>query len=256
MGSTRFRFLGFAAFYITASDGTRILIDPYLDDSAASPVKSDGFDRVDLILVSHAAFDHLGDTAKIAIRHGCPVICGGDSKLLLMEQGVPSGQLIETVWGLTVKAAGIRVRPVVSMHRSGTKLKDGRLAVAIPLGFVVTLPDGAKFYNASDTALFGDMKIIGELEKPEVGLMNVTIENCFDFLPEFLTGEMTPYEAALASQWLGLKYAIACHYTKRNCPDVDQFVTLLKEMRNGDKPSVIPVAMEPGEEFVYQREGD
>jgi L-ascorbate metabolism protein UlaG (beta-lactamase superfamily) len=250
--STCFKFLGFSAFYITTSDDKRILIDPYLNQNPASPVKADGFDRVDLILVSHAAFDHLGDTAAIAIKYGCQVICGGDTKLLLMEQGVPASQLIETVWGLMVKSCGIRVRPVVSMHRSSTKLQDGRIVSAIPLGFIIYLEDGTRIYNASDTALFGDMRLIGELYKPHVGLMNVTIENCFDFLPEFLTGEMTPYEAALASQWLGLDYAIACHYTVKDCADVNQFVELLQQMRSEDKPYVKPVAMNPGEVFIYK----
>ena len=251
--STSINFLGFSAFYITTQNDTRILIDPYLNDNPATPVKANGFEKVDLILVSHAAFDHIGDTAEIAIKHKCPVICGGDSKLLLMEKGVPSGQLIETVWGLTVKAAGIKVRPVESRHRSAAKLKDGSLVSAIPLGFVIFLEDGTRIYNASDTALFSDLKLIGELYKPDIGLMNVTIENCFDFLPEYLTGEMTPYEAALASQWLNLDYAIACHYTKRDCPDVNQFVELLNQMKNDAKPYVKPIAMNPGEEFVYKK---
>lgn len=249
--SATFRFLGFSAFHITASDDKRILIDPYLDANPASPVKADGFERVDLILVSHAAFDHIGDTAAIAIRYGCPVVCGGDSKLLLLEQGVPAGQLVETVWGLTVRAAGITVRPVVSMHRSAARLQDGRIVVALPLGFIIHLADGTRVYNASDTALFSDLKLIGELEKPHVGLMNVTIENCFDFLPEFLTGEMNPAEAALASQWLGLDYAIACHYTVRDCPDVDRFVALLERTGKDGGHAVRPVAMRPGEEFTY-----
>ena len=248
-----FKFLGFSAFYITTSTGKKILIDPYLNDNPASPVKANGFDRVDLILVSHAAFDHLGDTAEIAIQHKCPIICGGDSKLLLMEQGVPDEQLIETVWGLTVKACGIKVRPVVSMHRSAARLKDGRIVSALPLGFIIYLEDGTRIYNASDTALFSDMKLLGELYKPHVGLMNVTIENCFDFLPEFVTGEMTPYEAALASQWLGLEYAIACHYTIKDCADVYQFVELLNKMHSENKLNVKPVAMNPGEEFVYEK---
>ena len=251
--STVFKFLGFSAFYITTHNDTRILIDPYLNDNPSSPLKANEFDRVDLILVSHAAFDHLGDTAEIAIKYKCPVICGGDSKLLLMERGVPAGQLIETVWGLTVKAAGIKVRPVESRHRSAAKLKDGTFVTALPLGFIIYLEDGTRVYNASDTALFSDLKLIGELHKPHIGLMNVTIENCFDFLPEFLTGEMTPYEAALASQWLGLDYAIACHYTKKDCPDVNQFVQLLDQMRNEDKPYVKPLAMNPGEEFIYKK---
>lgn len=250
--SAAFQFLGFSSFTITTQNNTRIVIDPYLNDNPASPIKANGFEKVDLILVSHAAFDHLGDTAEIAIKHQCPVICGGDSKLVLLERGVPAQQLIETVWGLTVKAAGIKVRPVESRHRSAAKLKDGTIVTALPLGFIIYLEDGIRVYNASDTALFSDLKLIGELHKPHIGLMNVTIENCFDFLPEFLTGEMTPYEAALASQWLGLDYAIACHYTKRDCPDVNQFVELLNQMRNEERPYVKPIAMNPGEEFVYQ----
>ena len=35
---------------------------------------------VDLVVVSHAAFDHLGDTEKIAAQYGCPVVCGGEVK--------------------------------------------------------------------------------------------------------------------------------------------------------------------------------
>ena len=96
------------------------------------------------------------------------------------------------------------------------------------------------------------MKLIGELHKPHVGLMNVTIENCFDFLPEFLTGEMTPYEAALACQWLHLDYAVACHYADKDNDDVREFERLLNLMRdqNGEEAPK-PVVMDPGGVFEY-----
>ena len=61
-------------------DGRHILLDPFLDENPGSPVRSTSFDRVDLVVVSHAAFDHLGDTEKIAARYGCPVVCGGEVK--------------------------------------------------------------------------------------------------------------------------------------------------------------------------------
>ena len=251
--STRIRFLGFSTFLITTSENKIILIDPYLNDNPSTPLKVNDLVKVDLILVSHGAFDHFGDTAEIAQKFECPVICGGDSKLLLIEKMVPAKQLIETVWGLTVKAAGIKVRPVESHHRSAVKLKDGSIISALPLGFIIYLEDGTRIYNASDTTIFSDMKLIGELYKPHIGLINVTIENCFEFLPEFLNGEMTPYEAAIASQWLNLEYAIACHYTKRDCPDVKQFVELLENMRSEDRPYTKPIALNPGEEFVYEK---
>lgn len=254
MNSINFQFLGFSTFLITTSNGTNILIDPYLNDNAASPLKAKDLQKVDLIIVSHGAFDHMQDTAEIAIRHDCPVICGGEVKPLLMEQGVSADNITISVWGLMVEEAGIKVRPVTSMHRSSVRLKDGTALDGFALGFIIYTEDGVKIYNASDTCLFSDMKLIGELHDPDVGLINVTIENCFDFLPEFLTGEMTPYEAALACQWLNLDYAIACHYTNKENKDVKEFERLLKDMKGADGSEVVkPVILNPGESFVFEK---
>ena len=244
---TEFTFLGFAAFLIKTPGGKRVLIDPYLNDNPASPLKAKDIEALDLLIISHAAFDHLGDAAEIASKTGCDVICGADSKAVLLERGVPGRQIQETVWGLMVQGGGLRMRPVESRHRSAATLSDGRQVTGLPLGFILYLEDGTKVYNASDTAIFSDMKLIGELYEPEVGLINVTIENPFDFLPTFLTGEMTAAEAALASGWLRLKYAVACHYTERDCPDVDEFYGLLRADRDGP----VPVALRPGEMWVY-----
>ena len=245
----RIKFLGFSAFQIRTSKGKEILIDPYISENSAAPYGLQDLQSVDLILVSHAAPDHLGDTATIAKQFNAPVICGGDVKAHLLEQGVSSSLLIETVWGLAVEAAGIRVRPVESKHRSAIKAKDGSLLVALPLGFLIDLESGIRIYNASDTTLFGDMKLIGELYQPDIGLLNVTIVN-MPGLPTFLTGEMTPYEAALAAQWLGLKHAIACHYTDPDCEDVKEFVEILKKAAHNKRGAPKPVALRPGEEFV------
>lgn len=248
----KFQFLGFSSFLITLDDGKTILIDPYLDDNEKAPIKSDDLPKIDLILLSHGAFDHMKDAPKIAKRDGSKIICGGETMNLLIDQGVDAKQITQTVWGLMVEECGIKVRPVVSMHRSSVKLSSGVCMDGFALGFIIYLPDGTRVYNASDTALFSDMKLIGELHKPHVGLMNVTIENDFDFLPEFQTGEMTPYEAALASSWLGLEYAVACHYTRKDCPDVEEFRLTLEQMakqKTGGAP--IPVIMDMGETFTY-----
>jgi L-ascorbate metabolism protein UlaG (beta-lactamase superfamily) len=62
---------------------------------------------------------------------------------------------------------------------------------------------------------------------------------------------MTAYEAALASQWLGLDYALACHYTNKNCDDVNEFVRLLETANSGVKP----VALDAGGTFEYSPGG-
>src|SRR3954471_16480116 len=109
--STRIRFLGVAAYEIVTSGGRHILIDPFLDENPGSPVRSDELEQVDLILVSHAAFDHLGDTEAIARRTGAPVVCGGEIKAFLTARGIPAEQIRATTWGIAVEVAGIRVQP-------------------------------------------------------------------------------------------------------------------------------------------------
>jgi L-ascorbate metabolism protein UlaG (beta-lactamase superfamily) len=76
--STQIRFFGVAAYEIITSRGQHLLIDPFLDENPGSPVKANQLEQVDLIIVSHAAFDHFGDTEAIARRTGAPIICGGN----------------------------------------------------------------------------------------------------------------------------------------------------------------------------------
>jgi L-ascorbate metabolism protein UlaG (beta-lactamase superfamily) len=65
---TKIRFFGVAAYEIVTNSGQHILLDPFLDDNPGSSVKSHELERVDVILVSHTAVDHLGDTE--ANQHG------------------------------------------------------------------------------------------------------------------------------------------------------------------------------------------
>ena len=56
-------------------------------------------------------------------------------------------------------------------------------------------------YFAGDTGLFGDMKIIGELYKPEIA-----------FLPIGDLYTMGPDTAAIAAQWLGVRQVVPMHW--------------------------------------------
>ncbi len=67
--TTQIEFLGLAAYRITNSEGKVILIDPYLDENPSSAIKVKDLERVDLICVTHLAFDHLGDTESLDFRH-------------------------------------------------------------------------------------------------------------------------------------------------------------------------------------------
>jgi L-ascorbate metabolism protein UlaG (beta-lactamase superfamily) len=226
--TTRIRFLGVAAYEIVTRAGQRILMDPFLDENPGSPVRSDSFDKVDLVIVSHAAYDHLGDTGAIAKRYGCPVIAGGEVRAYLAAKGLPATQVRATVWGIRVKVAGIEVQPVECHHWSQIRMPDGTFASGVPMAFVVRADENVRFYHYGDTAIFSDMKLQAELYKPTIGC--VGIANPQEILSrnpmpgEMMTGEMSPHEGLLAAQWLGLNTVLPCHYCNADDDDVRAFM--------------------------------
>jgi L-ascorbate metabolism protein UlaG (beta-lactamase superfamily) len=253
MAKNKFRFLSYSGFYITTTKDKRILIDPFLDDNEYCKTKVKDLGRVDLLLITHAAFDHYGDSAKVAKMYGSKVVCDGACALKLKDEGVKAEQIIETTWGLTVGAHDIKARAIENHHRSSNTLSNGINVVANPLAFIVYLEDGTRVYIAGDTAIFSDMKLQGELYRPHIGLINVCLQNPFPFLPHYYTGEMTPYEAALASHWLALDTAVACHYNDKNFEQVLEYLSIMEKMNSLGERVVKVIHPDIEEEFEYSK---
>lgn len=233
---TRIRFHGVAAYEIVNGAGRRILLDPFLDDNPGAACRHDGFESVDLVVVSHAAYDHLGDAHRIALRYGCPVVCGGEVKAWLLDQGVPDAQIRATTWGIRVRVAGIIVQPLRCDHWSQIRLRDGSFISGVPMAFIVEPDPGVRFYHYGDTALFSDMKLQAELHRPNIGAIGIA--NPHEIIPRFpmpgemLTSEMSPREGLLAAQWLGLTTVLPCHYiTLDGDADVAEYQRLDAEAR-------------------------
>jgi L-ascorbate metabolism protein UlaG (beta-lactamase superfamily) len=258
--TTRIRFLGIAAFEITTSQGQVILIDPFLDENPASPVRAADLDRVDLVLATHLAYDHLGDTAAIARRCSCPVVCGPEVKAFLTQQGVDPAQVRTVPWGGQVNPGGIRVRGIECHHTSFRKALDGQYLCGQPLGFILYADPGVRIYHSGDTAIFSDLKLIGELYRPTLGLM-CACELEKDYLEtlglkDHYGNEMSGDEGALAARWLGVEVAILCHYLQAgDQEDVRRFFDGLEDRGDGRKPLPKPLALQPGEVFEYTGEG-
>jgi L-ascorbate metabolism protein UlaG (beta-lactamase superfamily) len=252
--AVRMRFLGMAAYEFITRDGKRILVDPYIDSSPLCPVSSLSFDRVDLIIVSHAPFDHLGDTEKIAARTGAPVICGGEVKNYLIAKGLPAEQIRATVWGIAVKIENLLIYPVENHHWSQLKMPDGTFSSGVPNAYVIYFEDKIRFYHYGDTAIFRDLSLIRDIHRPTHGCLGIS--NPPEILAmnsgpgEVVTAEMSPLEGALAAHWLGLNTAFPCHYYNAGCQDVDNFTEHLQRM-NKKEDSAIPhaVVLKPGEWF-------
>lgn len=162
------RWLGHAAFEITSSGGTRLLIDPFITGNPATPdslkrlTRYTGAGKPAAILVSHSHFDHMQDALAIAQSSGAMVISSYEwvTDLKLPEAQSGGGNV-----GGTFIVGDVKVHLVPAMHSSSP---GGR-----PLGFVVEFADGRSLYHTGDTWIFGDMALIQELYHPDVILLGV-----------------------------------------------------------------------------------
>lgn len=254
--TTRLTFLGVAAFDIQGPEH-RILIDPCLSAHGAAPYSPETIPAPDVILVTHAAFDHLGDTIAIARRTGAPVVCGADVQALLHEAGIPVDQVRSTVWGIVVKVGGVVIRPVECHHWSLVTLAGGQSVAGVPMGFIIETEPGVRIYHYGDTAIFEGLRLIGRLYQPTIGLLGCTQpQMLLRQVPgagEVLTGELSPREAALAAEMLQVKLAVACHYLDVDrepveARDVADFLAAVEELGTGDGREGLALAV--GESLV------
>jgi L-ascorbate metabolism protein UlaG (beta-lactamase superfamily) len=246
--ATTIRFLGGSGYQLV-SPTHHVLIDPWLSGNPVAPDTPESIERPDVILVTHAEFDHFGDTAEIAQRTKAPVVCDPAAHALLLDRGIDAGQLVATIWGMVVEVVGLQVRPVESRHNSRAVLSNGTTFSGTPLGFIVETEPGIRVYHWDDTAIF-DMRLIGSLYEPTVGILGCSLPHealTSVSAGRYLTGELSPDEAARAAEMLGVSIAIGSHYLYRS-EDVDEFVRLVGH--HDSSRQRVALAMEPGETIV------
>ena len=193
--------LGHSAFLLVLGDGKRMLTDPWIGNPKcpAAFSRPDALQPLDLILLSHGHSDHVGEVVSIARASGAPVVCLFELGLYLTEKGLKSVR--DMGIGGTQEVNGISVTMTAAVH-SGS-IGEGREIVYLggAAGFIVRAPGTATFYFAGDTGLFGDMKTIGEIYRPEIA-----------FLPIGDHYTMGPDTAAIAARWLGVRLVVPMHW--------------------------------------------
>ena len=200
---TTFTWYGHSCYEVRTPGGKVILLDPFFGNPN-SPRSADSIDRCDLMLVTHGHDDHMGDAVAIASRLRPAWPCIHEMSLWLGRR-LPGGRdaAIGMNKGGTVTAAGIKVTMVHADHSAGDWHPGGETTLYLgePVGFVVEVENGFRFYFAGDTDVFGDMRLIADLWRPDLA-----------FLPIGGHFTMGPREAALAVELLGVKHVIPIHY--------------------------------------------
>jgi L-ascorbate metabolism protein UlaG (beta-lactamase superfamily) len=192
----RVMWLGHSTFLMTTAQGVRVLFDPFLTNNPSCPVPAKRTTTADIILISHGHSDHCEDAASIARQAGATVVASPELSGWLERQGVKHTRPMNI--GGKQRLSGLAIAMVPACHSSSAP--DGTYLGAAA-GFVVRFDHGPTIYFAGDTALFGDMRLIGDRHRPQVA-----------FLPIGDRFTMGPEDAALAAEWLGVTAIVPMHY--------------------------------------------
>ena len=191
--------LGHSTFLLRTPGGTRVLIDPWLAGNPACPDGMKKPSKLDLILVSHGHFDHMDDLVSVARETGAPVVAAFELCDWLGRKGIANVSPMNK--GGSQPIAGLRITMTDARHSSGYVDNGQMIYMGEPAGYVIALEDEIVLYYAGDTSLFGDMRLIGEMYKPDIA-----------FLPIGDRFTMGPAAAAKACAMLGVRQVVPMHW--------------------------------------------
>ncbi len=225
--SVKITWLGHSAFMLEA-EGHTVLIDPFLTGNPLAAAKPEDMNP-EIIFLSHAHGDHLGDTVDIAKRTGTLVVSNFEICNWLEAHGV------ERTHGMNPGGGHhfdfIHCKFTVAHHSSS--FPDGSYG-GNPCGFVLTMA-GKRMYFAGDTSLFSDMRLIGDL------VIDLA------FLPIGDNFTMGPEDSLRAINYIRPRAVIPMHY--KTWPPIDQDAGEWGNSVNNETTAQ-PIVLDPGASHV------
>jgi L-ascorbate metabolism protein UlaG (beta-lactamase superfamily) len=191
----RLTYFGHSCFLLEVP-GARLVFDPFLKDNPHGRIAPA---RVpcDYVLCSHAHEDHTCDALELSRLHGATIVAPYELAEHFGSLGAPildlmPGGGVDLPWG--------RIQMTPAVHSSALELPGGDSKfMGVPCGYLVRAA-GRSVYHAGDTALFGDMALIGR------GGLDVAL------LPIGDRYTMGPADAVEALNLLRPRLAVPMHY--------------------------------------------
>jgi L-ascorbate metabolism protein UlaG (beta-lactamase superfamily) len=191
-------FLGHSAVLLEDTKHT-VVIDPFLTGNPAAAKRVSDI-HAKHIVVTHGHNDHLGDALAIARANKGTIYAPNEVALYAEEQG------------------------------AAAEPYEGRYMGAA-CGAVVRM-DGATVYHCGDTGLFSDMRLLGEIYRPDIAL--IPIGDRYTMGPEL---------ASRAAELIMPKIAVPIHF--------GSFPVLVPDA-SGFQPKGVDVrVLKPGESLRY-----
>jgi L-ascorbate metabolism protein UlaG (beta-lactamase superfamily) len=179
------------------TDGKEILIDPYITGNPLTDLQVER-EAPDVIVLTHGHGDHLGDTVELAKKKNALVIAINELAEYLGRKGLKTHGI--NIGGSYRFDFGT-VKLTQAFHSNSIVEEDGTIVyLGMPAGVLLTI-EGKTIYHAGDTALFSDMKLIGERHPIDLA-----------FLPIGDNFTMGPEDAAYAAKLLNAKTVVPIHY--------------------------------------------
>ena len=229
------KFIGHSTFLIKSPGGKTLLIDPWIQGNPICPEEARKLDNLDLIFITHGHGDHMPEAVDLAGKFDAKCVCNFEIAQWLQGKGVTS-PVIGMNKGGTTEIEGLRVTMVDARHSSSITETDGTIVYAgEPAGYIVEFENGYRIYHAGDTCVFGDMKLIGQIYRPDLALLPIG--------DHFTMG---PLEASWACRFLDVKKMIPMHYA--TFPVLTGTPEKLRGLLEGSGVEV--VELQPGQDIL------
>jgi len=209
-------FIGHASFFIQAG-GQSVIIDPnfahwlfVLKRLKRPGVHLRDLPAIDLVLVTHAHFDHLHRPSLRAIvqqarrRRVAPPVIVVPSQVVDLVSDLGFREVVELDWWDNYRQQGVTVTHVPSRHWGARVLRDSYRGYG---GYV--LREGHhSIYHAGDTAYFPGFREIGRRLSPELALLPIGAYNP----ASFRNVHADPSDATRAFLDLKARWLVPMHY--------------------------------------------
>ena len=217
---------GHSTFEVRSGDH-HLIVDPFLNQNPLSDIKADAI-KATHILLSHAHFDHMADAEAIAKKNSAVIYCNFEMSEYYSGRGLKN--VVGLNQGGTCTTPFGKLSLTIAFHTS--TFPDGAPG-GVASGMVIEI-GGRRIYYSGDTALFGDMALIGRLWKPDLAILPIGDQYT-----------MGPGHAVLAAEMIGSPQVMPVHFN--TFPPIAQNPEAFAEdiRIKGFKPAVL----KPGEQL-------